>query len=281
MLINKNKYFQLMILSSLFSLLWISSSSANAQSKIYIAIIIDDLGYKYKQDSRAIQLPSQVTLSFLPFTPHADSLIKVAHSQGHDIMLHLPMQALMETMYLGPGALTSNMTESEFKQSVKKSIGSIPHVKGINNHMGSLMTSKPKAMKWLMQELVKTNLYFVDSRTTIETVAEQTANDFNVSNTRRNIFLDHETNRPAIEFQFKQLVKQAKKYGFAVAIGHPHRATLSVLEERIPQLKAQGIELVPVSQLIKKQYLAKTKQAPQNISQVYETKNPPPNTTPL
>lgn len=270
-----------MILSSLFSLLWISSSSANAQSKIYIAIIIDDLGYKYKQDSRAIQLPSQVTLSFLPFTPHADSLIKVAHSQGHDIMLHLPMQALMETMYLGPGALTSNMTESEFKQSVKKSIGSIPHVKGINNHMGSLMTSKPKAMKWLMQELVKTNLYFVDSRTTIETVAEQTANDFNVSNTRRNIFLDHETNRPAIEFQFKQLVKQAKKYGFAVAIGHPHRATLSVLEERIPQLKAQGIELVPVSQLIKKQYLAKTKQAPQNISQVYETKNPPPNTTPL
>ncbi len=281
MLNYKNKYIKFIILSSLLFILWIPSSWANSQEKVYIAIIIDDLGYKYKQDSRAVNLPSQVTLSFLPFTPHADSLIKVAHSQGHDIMLHLPMQALMETLYLGPGALTSNMTEWEFKQSVKKSIGSIPHVKGINNHMGSLMTSKPKAMKWLMEELVKTNLYFVDSRTTIETVAEKTANDFSINNTRRNIFLDHEINRPAIDFQFKQLIKMAKKYGSAVAIGHPHGATLSVLEKRLPQLKAQGIELVPVSQLIKQQYLAKTKQTSRNITHNYKSVKEKPQSKPL
>jgi len=281
MLINKNKFFKLIVLSSLFLVLWGSSSWASSKPKAYIAIIIDDLGYKYKQDSRAVKLPSQVTLSFLPFTPHVDSLISVAHSQGHDIMLHLPMQALMEKLYLGPGALTSNMTEQEFKQSVKKSIASIPYLKGVNNHMGSLMTSKHKPMKWLMQELIKTNLYFVDSRTTRETVAEKTANEFNVSNTRRNVFLDHEINYLAIEFQFNQLIKQAKKYGSAVAIGHPHGATLRVLEERIPQLKAQGIELVPVSQLIKTQYLAKRKQTPRNISQVEQSAKKKVQTVPL
>lgn len=258
----KNKYYNvpLIILSSV--VLWLSTgwTSSEAKNVAYIAIIIDDLGYKYKQDHRAVKLPKQVTLSFLPYTPHADSLVEMAHTEGHDIMLHLPMQALMETLYLGPGALTSDMTEGEFKASVKKSVLSIPHLKGINNHMGSLMTSKPTAMKWLMEEMVKTGLYFVDSRTTKETVAEKTANDFHVNNTRRNIFLDHEVNRPAIEFQFKQLIKMAKRHGSAVAIGHPHIATLSVLEEKLPQLEAAGVKLVPVSQLISQQYLAKIKQ---------------------
>jgi len=241
----------------------------NSQDKAYIAIIIDDLGYKYKQDKRAINLSKAVTLSFLPHTPYANSLLEIANKQGNDTMLHLPMQAFMETNYLGPGALTSDMNEEEFKRSVKKSIVSLPHIKGVNNHMGSLITSNTKAMKWLMDELVKTGLYFVDSRTTVETVAEKTASDYQINNTRRNVFLDNELNRPAIEFQFNRLIRLAKKNGSAVAIGHPHRETLKLLEEKIPQLKAAGIKLVPVSQLIHKQILAKLKQKPRNITHTY------------
>ena len=184
-------------------------------------------------------------------------------------MVHLPMQAFMETHYLGPGALTSDMNEEEFKHSVSESIQSLPHIKGVNNHMGSLITSNPKAMKWLMDELAKTSLYFVDSRTTVETLAEKTANDYQIKNTRRNVFLDNETNRPAIEYQFKRLIHLAKKYGSAVAIGHPHSETLKFLEEKIPQLTAAGIELVPVSQLIHKQTLARLKQGTRNITHSY------------
>ncbi|MCU7967451.1 MAG: divergent polysaccharide deacetylase family protein, partial [gamma proteobacterium symbiont of Bathyaustriella thionipta] len=238
----KKRLFLPTLLSSLLlvSTSWGGDKPQNSYepNKAYIAIIIDDLGYKFKHDQRAIGLPGQVTFAFLPHTPHLKALTEIANSRGNDIMLHLPMQALMETFYLGPGALTNDMTEQEFKQSVLDSIRSIPHVKGVNNHMGSLITSQNDAMQWLMDELVKTNLYFVDSRTTVKTVAEQTANQYQIKNTRRNVFLDHELNRPAIEFQFNRLIKLAKKNGSAVAIGHPFPETLDVLEEKIPQLKA-------------------------------------------
>ena len=231
----------------------------------FIAIIIDDLGYKLQQDQRAINLPGQVTFAFLPQTPHVRALAETANAQGNEIMLHLPMQSV-EPLFLGPGALTQTMNREEFKISLLKSILSIPHVKGINNHMGSLITSQKQPMNWLMEEIARTRLFFVDSRTTVETLAEQTANQYQIANTRRNVFLDHERNRPAIEFQFDHLIQLARKNGSAVAIGHPYAETLDVLEEKIPQLKAAGIRLIPVSELIHQQYLiAKARQkAPWN-----------------
>ncbi len=220
----------------------------------YVAIIIDDLGYKLKQDQRAVNLPGQVTYAFLPHTPHVKTLTETVNARGNDIMLHLPMQAMMETFYLGPGALTSDMSEQDFRASVIDSIRSIPHIRGVNNHMGSLITSQQDSMQWLMTELAQTDLYFVDSRTSVNTLAEKTANEYQIKNTRRNVFLDHELNRPAIEFQFERLIALAQKNGSAVAIGHPFKETLDVLEEKIPQLKAAGIRLISVSELIQQQH---------------------------
>ena len=243
-------------LSLLFLVLaWNLSFSGYAlvNKTAYIAIIIDDLGYKIQQDQRALNLPGAVTFAFLPQTPNSIFLARRAYIQGNDIMLHLPMQASLEPFYLGPGALTTHMTEEQFKQTIRQDILAIPHLKGINNHMGSLLTSHPQSMQWLMEEIAKTQLFFVDSRTTVKTVAEQTAQQFKIKNTRRNIFLDHTLNRSDIEFQFKQLIHYAKKHGFAVAIGHPFNTTLSVLAEQIPQLQAAGIKLISVSKLIKKQ----------------------------
>ena len=218
----------------------------------YIAIIIDDLGYKVKQDKRAINLPGDVTFSFLPHTPYVQEMAEIVHAQGREIMLHLPMQPT-EPFFLGPGALTNEMTENEFKASISESIMSIPHVKGVNNHMGSLLSSQQQSMNWLMDELTKTDLFFVDSRTSVNTVAEKTASFYDIDNTRRNVFLDHELNRPAIEFQFERLINLAKKTGYAVAIGHPFSITLDVLEDKIPELERAGIQLIKVSDLIYQQ----------------------------
>ena len=231
-----------------------SITTTDTPISAYIAIIIDDMGYKLKHDQRALTLPGQVTYAFLPYTPQASKLAKQAHASGNEVMLHLPMQSL-EPVTIGPGALTEDLNREEFKISVLKSILSIPHVRGVNNHMGSLITSQQTQMDWLMEELTRTSLFFVDSRTTASTLAQKTAIKFNVANTQRNIFLDHVRDRQAIEHQFDQLVTIARKTGAAVAIGHPVPETMDVLEERIPQLQAAGIQLIPVSQLIHKQHL--------------------------
>lgn len=220
-------------------------------NKITIGIIIDDLGYLNQRDTRAVRLPGAVTLAFLPQTPHARTLAQLAHQLDKEVMLHLPMES-MQGQALGPGGLTLDMTANQFAQQFKLDMESVPHVAGVNNHMGSLLTQHPGHMLWLMQELRKRDdLYFVDSYTTKTSIAQQLAAENWVPNLRRDVFLDHDRNPEKIRFHFQRLIKKARKNGSALAIGHPYPETMLVLEQELPKLQAQGITLVPVSQLVR------------------------------
>ncbi len=220
-----------------------------------VSVIIDDLGYRLANDREAIALPGAVTYAILPHTPYSTRLAELAYRKGSQVLLHLPMESTDERR-LGPGGLTLHMTRSQFLRTLRDDIASIPHVSGVNNHMGSLLTRHPGHMAWLMGELHRDypGLVFVDSRTTDKTVAEQMAAEYSVPNTRRNVFLDDEMAPEAIRRQFGRLVAHARTDGTAIAIGHPHPTTLAVLREMLPTLRAQGIALVPVSRLIAMQH---------------------------
>jgi polysaccharide deacetylase 2 family uncharacterized protein YibQ len=117
-------------------------------------------------------------------------------------------------------------------QAEKESLNSVPHIKGINNHMGSLLTRHPSHMTWLMELIQFTDLFFIDNRTTTETVAETIADEFHIPNARRNVFLDHELNRSAIKYHFRRLINLAKRDGYAIGIGHPFTETLTKTPHR-------------------------------------------------
>ncbi len=219
-----------------------------------ISIIIDDIGYKLAEGSRAIELPGAIAYAFLPHTPHAITLAKLAHSHNKEIMLHAPMQASnAETNHmLGPGALTMEMSEQQFIKTLQEDLNAIPHVIGINNHMGSLLTRHPGHMLWLMRELNRRgDLFFVDSLTSNHSVAQMVANEFSVPALQRDIFLDHEATEEFTNQQFDKLIRLAQKRGSALAIGHPYESTLNVLEQRLLELEALEINLIPVSEMIK------------------------------
>jgi len=219
-------------------------------SNAIISIIIDDLGYRYENSHRVVHMPWDLTCSFLPLTPHAESLARQAHGLNKEIMLHLPMEAVSgKTM--GPGGLSVIMRRTEFEQTLKTSLAAIPHARGLNNHMGSLLTRNAKQMNWLMQKLAQQGrLYFVDSRTTVQSQAMAQAELNNVLATDRDVFLDHKLGKAAIQKQFQRLLAIAKLYGSALAIGHPHDITLDFLEQNLPKLAQHGVSLVPVSHLI-------------------------------
>jgi len=228
-------------------------SQADTLSSPMISIIIDDLGYKYKAGQRAVRLNGNFTYAFLPNTPYARRLAEQAHQQQKEIMLHLPMEAEAENR-LGSGALTQCMSEKEFKNLVHSNLAAIPHVRGFNNHMGSRLTKSSRLMGWLMQAaMFRDDLYFVDSRTTSESVAQYEAIQRQIATTRRDVFLDYERSPDTVAAQLNDLVRNAKRYGTALAIGHPYPETLATLEAWLPTLKQQGIKLVPVSELIRAQ----------------------------
>ncbi|MCC5813051.1 MAG: divergent polysaccharide deacetylase family protein [Ectothiorhodospiraceae bacterium] len=215
-----------------------------------MTIIIDDMGDRLPEGRRVAALEGPVVCAMLPHTGHVRALADACDDAGKEVMLHLPMQA-MNGAPMGPGGVKLDMDRDSFRARVKESLASVPHAIAVNNHMGSLLTQHPGHMTWLMELLAEQDgMIFVDSRTTARTVAQRMAQEQDVPNVRRDVFLDHDRDEDAITEQFFRLVALARERGAAVGIGHPYPETLAVLERELPGLQRNyGVELVPLSRL--------------------------------
>lgn len=220
-----------------------------------LVLIIDDMGNNAELGHQAVKLPGNVTYAFLPFTPASQELAQSAHAAGKEIMLHAPMSSLHHRR-LGPGALTRDMNKQQFLQSLRASIKSLPFLRGVNNHMGSELTQLSEPMSWLMEELSSQELYFIDSRTDPNSVADRQARQARIPTLSRDVFLDHDPSMEAIEQSFEEAVRVAHKTGLAVLIGHPYPSTLSYLAQRLPALANDNINLVYASQALASEALA-------------------------
>ena len=166
-------------------------------------------------------------------------------------MLHLPMES-MHGQNLGPGGLTLDMTEAQFKSSLSSSIESLPNVRGINNHMGSLLTQHPGHMAWLMHELkLNPAMYFIDSRTTTQTVALKLAREYGIPSLKRDVFIDSIPNDEAYAIQQLETARNvALEKGYVIAIGHPFEATLNAIRHIAQKYDNDDLRFVTISQLI-------------------------------
>lgn len=240
-------------LGTAFILTLLSAASlpaADAPRVAYIALIIDDLGNNPANDSRAARLPGPVACAVLPHTAHGVHIANTAFELNKEVLLHLPMEALNDHEP-GPGTLDTSMFEREFAKMLDYDLASVPHVVGINNHMGSRLTADAGYMTALMRDIHKRgSLFFIDSRTNPESVAASIAQGVGVPALARDVFLDNEPNAAAIEQQMQTLIRLARRNGSAIGIGHPHPATLAVLEQWLPRLAQHNIRLIPLSTLL-------------------------------
>jgi hypothetical protein len=221
-----------------------------------ISIIIDDMGYRRRDGLRALELPGPVAYAVLPHTPYARSLASIAFQLDKEVLLHVPMESELDKV-LGPGALVNSMARPQLQAVLDAGLASVPHVIGINNHMGSALTQETRAMGWLM-EWINNNgaLYFVDSVTSARSVALRSANAAGLPAIGRDVFLDTTADTEMIRKQFQRLIELARRHGTALAIGHPHPETLSVLRDVLLKPSYYGVKLVPVRELIARRSIA-------------------------
>lgn len=218
-----------------------------------ISIVIDDLGNNSIIGKKIAQLPATLTLSILPHTPHAHTISALGMENGHEIIMHLPMESHTRPELLGKGALFSAMQQAEFEEMILKDAATIPNIIGFNNHMGSLLTQNTEKMNWLMGVALKQNWFFLDSKTSRTSIAQQTASNLGLPSVSRDIFLDHHTEKQHLEKilkrQLKRSLKIADQRGYVVIICHPYPQTYEFLLEQIPQL-LENYHLVGISQLV-------------------------------
>ena len=213
-----------------------------------VAIVIDDLGRERVISRELLQWNLPVTFAILPFEPHSRDLAVEAHQKGKEVILHLPMEPHgYPKTRPGEGTLLLEMNERVLLHQLSRDIDAVPYIKGVSNHMGSRFMEDSKKMKLVLSELKRRGLFFLDSRTTPETVGVQTANSIGLEAAERAVFLDNEVNEDAIRRSLHRLIRLSLASGKAIGIGHPHGATLRSLRRMIPEMKEKGIEVVPLS----------------------------------
>ena len=212
-----------------------------------IAIIVDDLGYDLERGHRILQLPGAITISILPFTPHARELAEQAAIVGKEVLLHLPLESENDP-HEAEGTLKLSMTPSELQNKIRNSIESIPGIVGVNNHTGSLFTQNTELMRVLMTVMNQHKLFFVDSRTTASSVAVDVARSIGIPVAQRDVFLDHRMNNDAFESAYRRVWDIAKKQGHAILVAHPYEKSIRFLSQNLDILEPHA--LVPVSQLV-------------------------------
>jgi polysaccharide deacetylase 2 family uncharacterized protein YibQ len=216
-----------------------------------VAIVIDDFGYDGKLARRFLQIDAPLSFSVLPNGTFSKSIARRVSQAGRELMLHLPMEPRgYPEVDPGIGALLTEMTDTELAAALRKNLDAFPDIKGVNNHMGSRFCENEEKLRLVMRELKNRGLFFVDSRTTRRTQAYTVAQEEGVPSAERNVFLDNIQSPQAVRRQLKRLIQLAKLKGEAIGIAHPHEVTLKVLKEDVPKLSNNGVELVPVSQLV-------------------------------
>lgn len=213
-----------------------------------LAIVIDDIGYRTKEDSAIYALPKTVNVAIIPSAPNATARAKQAFEQQRDSLIHLPMQPQNKLQAIERGALVVGMNSAQVARLIQNARQQVPYAIGLNNHMGSLATTDRPLMQLLMKTLAEHQLFFLDSKTAGNSVAAKVAQAFGVKALERHIFLDDSDVLTDVQTQFTRAIAYARKHGTAILIGHPRKNSIAVLQKGIANLP-KDIELVSIGQL--------------------------------
>lgn len=218
-----------------------------------IAIVIDDMGLDRKHSAEAVRLPGPVTLSWLPYAHDLPEQVKAARAAGHEALLHLPMEPSVHADP-GPNALLVSLGPAEVLRRTRAALDSFTGYVGVNNHMGSRFTADAAALEPVLAEFARRGLLWLDSRTTPKSAGVAIAQQLHMPYAARDIFLDNTMTVAAVREQLAKTERVARHQGYAIAIGHPHPATLAALAAWLPEARKQGFVLVPVSAVVKAHY---------------------------
>jgi uncharacterized protein len=229
----------------------LNALAANHQQK-HVAIVIDDFGNGMKGTAEILSLPTPITVAIMPFLSTTEKDAKLAHKLGHEVIVHLPMEPLHgKKSWLGPGAITTDLTDDEVKKRVNEAIDAVPYAVGMNNHMGSKVTANERIMRIILEICKERGLYYLDSKTTDKSVVAAIAKELEVPYLENELFFDEQYTTSHIIKQANLLMNKIDKDNEIIAIGHVGIAgekTASVLKQYVP-LVNQKAKTVKLSEL--------------------------------
>ncbi|WP_088072875.1 divergent polysaccharide deacetylase family protein [Gottfriedia luciferensis] len=238
---------------TLFVVLSTAFSTVFAQENHKVAIVIDDFGNNMKGTEQMLSLPIPLTIAVMPFLPSTKKDATTAHEKGYEVIIHLPMEPKRgKASWLGPNAITTNLSDKEIRKRVLAAIDDVPYAIGMNNHMGSKATSDERVMRIVLTVCKERGLFFLDSKTNYSSIVSKIANELSVPVIENKLFFDDLYTQNHIEKQSRLLLEKVKIEPNMIAIGHvgePGEITSTMIKKYIPRIK-QEANFVFLSQLV-------------------------------
>jgi polysaccharide deacetylase 2 family uncharacterized protein YibQ len=233
---------------------WLENAVASRDpgNQPMITIVLDDVGVAPQHAEMAVALPAPIVLSIMTYAKNAAALASQAHAKGHELMVHMPMQPVNAAINPGPNALSVGLADDELRRRIDWGLGRFKGYVGFNNHMGSRFTQDAAGMRVVLAEAKRRGLLFLDSKTIAGSVGDKMAAEMGVTHIARDVFLDDDMSEAAVARQLAAAESIARRQGYAVAIGHPHPGTIAVLKRWLPEAKARGFAIVPLTTIVKK-----------------------------
>lgn len=230
-----------------------NQESGKPSSKYKLAVIIDDFGNGQKGTDQMLNLPIKITVAVMPFLPTSKSDAERAHKMGHDVIIHMPMEPKQgKAEWLGPGAITSKMTDEEVRKRMEEAIDHVPYAVGVNNHMGSKITGDERIMSIVLDVCKEHGLFFIDSKTNYHSVAGKLAAQKGMPNIGNDIFLDDVHTVPHVAKQLKSAALHAEKNKTCITIGHVGvfgERTATALKESISEIQ-KNVEFIGIHEMV-------------------------------
>lgn len=220
--------------------------------KTQIALIIDDVGWNKAIIKEIEKINRPLTLSILPKAQYSRDIFETLKDKEiFELILHIPMEPAPPAECRDKGLIKTTMSDEEIIRQFNEDLKDYyPHIVGFNNHMGSSFTADEEKMRVILHEIRSKKMFFVDSMTTRQSKGFTLAKEMGIKTAQRHVFLDNESTPEYIEKQIRELVETSRKQGSAIGLGHARKNTIAVLQNIIPEMEKEGVEIVPVSSLL-------------------------------
>ncbi len=218
-----------------------------------IALVIDDCGYQSRSLIGSFcEIPFTLTFSIFPDERETAWTAERVTRSGHGVMVHLPMEPNdYPRRDPGQGAIFVEYPYDRIRQITKHAMTTVPHARGVNNHMGSRVTEDRRVIGYVLEEVERQGFYFVDSVTSPTSVAYDVSVAMGIPSARNATFVDFEFEPDAIETRLRQLAMRARQTGTAIGIAHARSETQEVLARVLPELAAEGFEFVTAAEAVR------------------------------
>ena len=218
-----------------------------------IAIVLDDAGYNYQSADIFYQSQLPLTFALIPDLPNSYEHYKKINNAGMDVILHIPMEPEKGADFVEKQAILVSMSNQEITEKLKIFFNHYPNAIGMNNHMGSRAVKDFRVVNTILDFAKSRHVFWLDSKTTPASVSYKVAKEKNIKYMERDVFLDNENTEEYAEKAMIQLIKIAKKRGYAIGIGHVQSDKLyPVLEKYREKQDELEIEFVPLADLFYK-----------------------------